>query len=78
VLAAAIVLAIMVLPTITSISEDSLRAVPTQYKEGALALGTTHWQTIHHVLLPSARRGIITAIILGTGSGHRELTYISY
>ncbi len=67
VLAAAIVLAIMVLPTITSISEDSLRAVPTQYKEGALALGTTHWQTIHHVLLPSARRGIITAIILGTG-----------
>jgi len=67
VLAAAIVLAIMVLPTITSISEDSLRAVPYQYKEGALALGATHWQTIHHVLLPSARRGIITAIILGTG-----------
>ncbi|MEA2085444.1 MAG: phosphate ABC transporter permease subunit PstC [Chloroflexota bacterium] len=67
VLAAAIVLAIMVLPTITSISEDSLRAVPAQYKEGALALGATHWQTIHHVLLPSAHRGIITAIILGTG-----------
>lgn len=67
VLAAAIVLAIMVLPTITSISEDSLRAVPYQYKEGALALGATHWQTIYHVLLPSARRGIITAVILGTG-----------
>jgi phosphate transport system permease protein len=67
VLAAAVVLAIMVLPTITSISEDSLRAVPAQYKEGALALGATHWQTIHRVLLPSARRGIITAIILGTG-----------
>ncbi|MBN2186588.1 MAG: phosphate ABC transporter permease subunit PstC [Dehalococcoidia bacterium] len=67
VLAAAIVLAIMVLPTITSISEDSLRAVPVQYKEGAFALGATHWQTIHHVLLPAARRGITAAIILGTG-----------
>jgi len=67
VLAAAIVLAIMVLPTITSISEDSLRAVPVQYKEGAFALGATHWQTIHHVLLPAARRGIIAAIVLGTG-----------
>jgi len=67
VLAAAIVLVIMVLPTITSISEDSIRAVPAQYKEGALALCATHWQTIHHVLLPSASRGIITAIILGTG-----------
>ena len=67
VLAAAIVLAIMVLPTITSISEDSIRAVPTQYKEGALALGATHWQTIYHVTLPAARRGIILAIILGTG-----------
>ncbi len=67
VLAAAIVLAIMVLPTITSISEDSIRAMPAQYKEGALALGATHWQTIHHVLLPAACRGITTAIVLGTG-----------
>jgi phosphate transport system permease protein len=67
ILAAAIVLAIMVLPTITSISEDSLRAVPIQYKEGALALGATRWQVIHHVLLPVARSGITAAIILGTG-----------
>lgn len=67
VLAAAVVLAIMVLPTITSISEDSIRAVPPQHKEGALALGATHWQAIHHVLLPSASHGIITAVILGTG-----------
>jgi phosphate transport system permease protein len=67
VLAASIVLAIMVLPTITSISEDNIRAVPVQYKEGALALGATHWQTICHVLLPAARRGIVTATILGTG-----------
>ncbi len=67
VMAAAIVLAIMILPTITSISEDSLRAVPTLYKEGALALGATHWQAIHHVLLPASRQGIVTAVILGTG-----------
>jgi phosphate transport system permease protein len=67
VLAAAVVLAIMALPTISSISEDSLHAVPAQYREGALALGATRWQTIHHVLLPSARRGITAAIVLGTG-----------
>ncbi len=67
VLAAAIVLAIMILPTITSISEDSLRAVPAHYKEGALALGANHWQTIYHVLLPAARHGITAAVILGTG-----------
>lgn len=67
ILAAAIVLAIMVLPTIISISEDSLRAVPRSYKEGSLALGATHWQTIRKVLLPSARSGIIASIVLGMG-----------
>jgi len=67
VLAAAIVLPIMLLPTVTSISEDSLRAVPLQYKEAALATGATRWQTIRCVLLPAARSGIIAAVILGTG-----------
>ena len=67
VLAASIVLAVMVLPTITSISEDSIRALPRTYKEGALALGATHWQTIWRVLVPSARRGIMAGAILGTG-----------
>lgn len=67
VLVAAIVLAIMILPTVTSISEDSMRAVPNQYREGALALGATHWQTIHHVILPAARNGIMASIVLGTG-----------
>ena len=66
-LAAGIVLAVMILPTVASISEDSIRAVPMDYKEGALALGATHWQTIRHVMLPAARSGIIAAIILGTG-----------
>ena len=67
VLAASIVLAVMVLPTITSISEDAIRALPRTYKEGALALGATHWQTIWRVLVPAARRGIMAGAILGTG-----------
>jgi len=67
VLAASIVLMAMVLPTIISISEDSIRAVPPSYKEGALALGATHWQTILRVLLPAARSGIIASIVLGMG-----------
>ena len=67
VLAAVIVLTAMVLPTVISITEDSLRSVPVQYKEGALALGATHWQTIWRVMLPAARSGIIAAVILGMG-----------
>ena len=67
VLAASIVLMAMVLPTIISISEDSIRAVPPAYKEGALALGATQWQTIRQVLLPAARSGIGASIVLGMG-----------
>ncbi len=67
VLAASIVLMAMVLPTIISITEDSLRAVPSAYKEGALALGATHWQTIWRVLLPAAKSGIGAAVVLGMG-----------
>ena len=67
VLAASIVLTAMVLPTIISISEDSIRAVPATYKEGALALGATRWQTIWRVMLPAARSGIGASIVLGMG-----------
>src|SRR4030042_3203750 len=66
-LAASLILAIMILPTITSISIDAIQAVPYSYKEGSLALGATHWQTIRMVILKAARSGIITAIILGMG-----------
>jgi phosphate transport system permease protein len=66
-LSASIVLAVMVLPTITNIAEDAIRAVPRQYKEGSLALGATHWQTIVNAILPAARSGIVAAIILGVG-----------
>lgn len=67
ILAGSIILAIMILPTIISISEVSLLALPRQYKEGALALGLTHWQTIRSLLLPAAKSGIVAAIILGIG-----------
>jgi len=67
ILAGSLVLGIMILPTIISISEDSLRALPRTYKEGALSLGATHWQTIWRVLLPAARSGIVASIILGMG-----------
>ena len=67
VLAGAIILGIMILPTIISISRDSLLAVPKEYKEGSLALGATHYQTIARVIVPAARSGIITAIVLGMG-----------
>ena len=67
ILAGSIILAIMILPTVISISEVSILALPRQYKEGALALGMTHWQTIYYVVLPAAKSGIVAAIILGIG-----------
>lgn len=67
VLAASIILGIMILPTIISISVDSIQAVPPAYREGSLALGATKWQTVKMVLLPAARSGIIASIILGMG-----------
>ncbi|MFA9398065.1 MAG: phosphate ABC transporter permease subunit PstC [Clostridiaceae bacterium] len=66
-LAAMIILGIMILPTIVSISESSIKAVPTEYKEGSLALGASHIQTIFKVILPAAKSGIFTAVILGIG-----------
>ena len=66
-LAGSIILAIMILPTVISISEVSLLALPRQYKEGALALGMTHWQTIRHVMIPAAKSGIVSSVILGIG-----------
>lgn len=66
-LSAAIVLGIMILPTITSIVEDALTAIPTEYREAALALGATKWETMTKIILPAASSGITTGIILGLG-----------
>jgi phosphate transport system permease protein len=67
ILAGSIILAIMILPTIISISEVSLLSLPPLLKEGAFALGATHWQTIRSVLVPAAKSGILASIILGIG-----------
>ncbi|MEO0095228.1 MAG: phosphate ABC transporter permease subunit PstC [candidate division WOR-3 bacterium] len=66
-LSAAIVLGIMILPTITSIVEDALTAIPKEYREAALALGATKWETMTKIVLPAASSGITTGIILGLG-----------
>jgi phosphate transport system permease protein len=63
----ALLLAYMSLPTIISISEDALYAVPKEYRDGALAIGATQWQTIRRVVLPSARSGLVIAVMLGVG-----------
>jgi len=65
ILNASIILSIMILPTITNITEDAIRAVPDSYREASYALGATHWQTIKDVVLPAANSGIIAAVILG-------------
>ncbi|MEO7329832.1 MAG: phosphate ABC transporter permease subunit PstC [Minicystis sp.] len=64
-LAAGIILAIMIVPTVTSISREVLQAVPMTHREAAIGLGATPWDTIRHAVLPSARSGIVGAIILG-------------
>ena len=66
-LAAMIVLAIMILPSIISVSETSLRAVPEEYEQASLALGATHLETVFRVTLPAARSGVATAVVLGVG-----------
>jgi phosphate transport system permease protein len=68
IIACSILLGIMFIPRMTTICEDSLRAVPKEFKEGSLALGADDWQTIRHVTIPAAASGIIAAIILNTGS----------
>ena len=66
-LSGSIMLAFMAMPTIVSIAEDALYSVPKSYKEGAFALGATHWQTIRRVMLPAASSGILAAVMLGLG-----------
>lgn len=61
------VLAIMILPTIATISEDAIAAVPRSYRMGSLALGATRWQTIRRVIIPTAMPGIVNAVVLGMG-----------
>ncbi len=66
-LSGSIMLAFMAMPTIVSVAEDALYSIPKSYKEGSLALGATHWQTIYRVLVPAASSGIVAAVMLGIG-----------
>jgi len=72
VLAGILVLSVMILPTIVSVSSDSLRALPIELKEAAYALGSTRWQAIRLVLLPAARPGILAGVILGLARAFGE------
>ncbi len=72
ILAAIIILSIMILPTIISISEDAIRAVPKELKESSTALGTTKWQTIYGTVLPASASGLITAVVLALGRAFGE------
>ena len=64
---AMIVLSIMILPSVISVSETALRAVPKEYEEASLALGATKTETVFKVTLPAAKSGILTAVVLGIG-----------
>lgn len=66
-LAGSILLAVMAIPTITSVAEDAISSVPREFREGSLALGANHWQTVKNVVVPGALPGISAAIILGMG-----------
>lgn len=66
-LTGAVLVTLMALPTIISIADDAITAVPAHYREASLALGATQWETIKHVLLPAASSGIIAAVMLGIG-----------
>ncbi len=66
-LTASVILAVMIVPTISTLTEDALGSVPPGIREASYAMGATTWQTIYKVLLPAARIGIIDAIILGMG-----------
>ena len=76
-LAGALILAIMILPTISSVSREVLRAVPDSLREGGLALGATRWEVIRRIVLPAARSGVTGAIILGLGRALGETMAIT-
>jgi phosphate transport system permease protein len=71
-LAAALVLSIMIFPTIASVAADALRAIPSEYREASFALGATRWQTIRKLIIPAATPGILTGVVLGLARAFGE------
>lgn len=68
ILTASILLGIMILPTIISVTEASIRAVPESYYEGALALGATHERSVFYAMLPAAKSGILAGVVLASAA----------
>ena len=66
-LPAALVLAIMILPTVSSLSRSALKSVPERLRDGAAGLGATHWEIIYKIVLPTAATGIVGSVILAFG-----------
>ena len=64
---AIVVLSVMILPSVISVSETAIRAVPKEYEEGSLALGATKTETVFKVIVPAAKSGILTSVVLGIG-----------
>ncbi len=76
-ISAVLVLAVMIMPTVINISENAIQTVPKHYKASSLALGASHIQTIFKVILPAAKPGILTAIVLGVGRAVGEAMAIT-
>lgn len=72
VLAASIVLAVMIYPTITSLSADAIRSIPKSFRQASYGLGVTRWQTISQVVIPASKSGLMTAIVLGLARAFGE------
>lgn len=77
-MAGAMAVSILSLPLITTVTEDALRSLPKNYKEGSLGMGATHWQTIYRVMLPACLPRIITGVILAAGRGFGEAAALLY
>ena len=75
-LTACVLLGMMILPTIVTVSQSALSAVPSSYYEGALALGATHERSVFHVVLPAAKSGVMAGVILGIGRAVGEATAV--
>ena len=78
IITASILLGIMILPTIISLSESAIRAVPNSYYEGSIALGATHERSVMSVVLPAAKSGILSIHYLGIGSAIGETMAVIY
>jgi phosphate transport system permease protein len=77
-LAGSLVVSLMILPTITSVSYDAFVAIPRELRSGSLALGTTRWQTIRHILIPTALPGVLTGVVLGMARAAGEALALAF